>query len=259
MFFKRQTPSLFGLQNAVQMVISLLVMIALSPLLLIEGLYVRKIALKLPEPEGLRTGQVGNVIAPELRLLVLGDSAAAGVGAPSLQQSLSGQIARRLATTFNLSWKLIARSGATTASTLSHLKKIDAETFDAVVISLGVNDVTSTVSCKTWLIQQTELFDILTHKFHAKSVFATSLPPIHRFPLLPQPLRWFLGRKASTFDHALKGLLRNRRGCWHVSVVMPLAENYMAVDGFHPGPAMYALWGKEMATRILAEHYPKQV
>ena len=255
MFSKFHSYSRLGLRNAIQRVIDFVVMIVISPLLLIEGLYIRKIVLRLPEPEGVRTGQLGNALGPELRVLVLGDSAAAGVGVSSLQQSLTGQIAEHLATTFNLTWKLIARSGATTSSTLSHLKKIDAESFDVVVISLGVNDVTSILSCRTWLNQQAELFDVLTNKFNAKSVFATALPPIHRFPLLPQPLRWFLGQKAFTFDNALQCLLRNRPGCWHVPIVVPSAENHMAADGFHPGPAMYALWGQEMAKLILGQHY----
>ncbi len=55
--------------------------LALGPLLLAQGLYVRKTISKLPEPQGDRAGICGS--GRELHMLILGDSAAAGVGAAS--------------------------------------------------------------------------------------------------------------------------------------------------------------------------------
>ena len=51
----------------------------MSPVLWIQGTYVRKVAQRLPEPPGERSGVVG--AGPHLRVLITGDSAAAGVGA----------------------------------------------------------------------------------------------------------------------------------------------------------------------------------
>jgi hypothetical protein len=31
----------------------------------------------------------------------------------------------------------------------------------------------------------------------------SGLPPMHRFPALPQPLRWYIGSRARDFDRAL--------------------------------------------------------
>jgi hypothetical protein len=44
-------------------------------------------------------------------LLVVGDSAAAGVGAATQDEALSGQLAVALAPTFRLHWKLLAFTG----------------------------------------------------------------------------------------------------------------------------------------------------
>ena len=52
--------------------------IGLGPVLLAQGHYVRRVTPRLPEPEGLRQGVEGS--GPPLRLLILGDSSAAGVG-----------------------------------------------------------------------------------------------------------------------------------------------------------------------------------
>jgi len=53
-------------------------MVVLSPLLVCQGIYVRRVTPKLPEADGPRSGEAGS--GALLRLLVLGDSAAAGVG-----------------------------------------------------------------------------------------------------------------------------------------------------------------------------------
>lgn len=47
--------------------------LALGPLLLGQGRYVRRVTPRLPEPEGERQGVIG--AGPALRLLILGDSA----------------------------------------------------------------------------------------------------------------------------------------------------------------------------------------
>ena len=60
--------------------------ITLGPLLLWQGRAVRARALKLPEAAGPREGREGQG-APALRLLVVGDSSAAGVGVEHLAQA----------------------------------------------------------------------------------------------------------------------------------------------------------------------------
>ncbi|NIP82235.1 MAG: SGNH/GDSL hydrolase family protein, partial [Gemmatimonadetes bacterium] len=55
---------------------------ALAPILVAQGLFVRWRTTRLPEPPGDREGVTG--AGPPLRLLVAGDSAAAGVGASTL-------------------------------------------------------------------------------------------------------------------------------------------------------------------------------
>ncbi len=54
--------------------------VALGPLLVAQATRLRRTALELPEPRGARAGTIGRG-TPVLRLLVAGDSSAAGVGA----------------------------------------------------------------------------------------------------------------------------------------------------------------------------------
>ena len=70
--------------------------IALGPLLIAQANRLRRTALDLPEPHGPRSGKVGRG-DPVLRLLVAGDSSAAGVGARTQREALALPLAERLA------------------------------------------------------------------------------------------------------------------------------------------------------------------
>ena len=131
-----------------------------------------------------------------LRVLVLGDSAGAGVGAASQDEALTGRIVAGLVDRFRVEWRLVARTGATTASTFRHLERAEAFATDVVVTSLGVNDVTGNVGVERFLRQQAALFALLRGKFGARLILASGIPPMDRFPALPQPLRWYLGARA---------------------------------------------------------------
>ncbi|MEL7363535.1 MAG: hypothetical protein AAFN13_15775, partial [Bacteroidota bacterium] len=88
----------------------------------------------------------------------------------------------------------------------------------------------------------------------------SGLPPVHTFPALPQPLRWYLGTLARRFDAALRLWTDGEPGVTYVAMtegdaVPPdWAErmgDLMASDGFHPGPQIYAHWGREAARRMI--------
>jgi len=85
------------------------VTIGLAPFFIAQGLYVRHVTTKLPEPSGERSGIYG--YGPPLSLLILGDSAASGVGVPTQSKALSGQLITALGSEYRVSWKLIAQNG----------------------------------------------------------------------------------------------------------------------------------------------------
>lgn len=226
----------------------LIVKFGLSPLLFAQGKFVRKNIEFLPEPEGLRSGIDGS--GEILRLLVLGDSAAAGVGVTHQNKALLGQTVARLSPRFKVHWKLIAKTGATTVSTLRYLRKIPAEKFDAVIISLGVNDVTANRTKNSFLADQNAILDLLQTKFGASLIIVSGFPPINRFPALPQSLRWYLGAQSRRFCSALESLVRKRANCEYLKHDENFDSALMAADGFHPGAEHYAVWAKKTALMI---------
>ena len=126
----------------------LLLKAALGPALLLQGLWVRMRTPRLPEANGPRRGQTG--AGPRLRLLVLGDSSAAGVGVASQSEALLGQLTRALGCRYTVAYRLEARTGATTADALEILAHQGIGSFDVVVTALGVNDLTAGRKKTAW-------------------------------------------------------------------------------------------------------------
>jgi hypothetical protein len=153
---------------------------------------------------------------------------------------------------FRVEWRVVARTGATTASTIRHLEKIEPFATDAVVTSLGVNDVTREVGVARFLAKQARLHALLRERFGARLVLASALPPMERFPALPQPLRWYLGARAKELDRALARSLPDGRGTEYLAQEGEFNDAHIAADGFHPGPPFYDAWGGIAARRIEA-------
>ncbi len=222
--------------------------LTLGPLLYLQGKAVRRSVPRLPEPPGPRSGSNGH--GPPLRLLIVGDSATAGVGAAHQDEALSGRLIEVLAPDFHLTWTLFAHTGATTASTLQRLGALADGPFDIALTALGVNDVTSGIAPRAWLAQQAELRRMLAERFHIRGWVVCGLPPMHGFPALPQPLRWYLGARAGAFDRALATVIETTDNARFLSLRFTEDTSQMASDGFHPGPAVYREWARRAATVI---------
>ena len=221
---------------------------ALGPLLYLQGKAVRRSVPRLPEPPGAREGSIGS--GAPLRLLILGDSATAGVGAEHQDEALSGRLVTALAPHFQLNWTLLARTGATTASTLRRLETFDDGPFDIALTSLGVNDVTSGIALHAWLAQQARLRQVLAKRHGVRGWVVCGLPPMHGFPALPQPLRWYLGARAGSFDRALADAIDGIDNARFLGLRFTEDTSQMASDGFHPGPPVYREWARRAAPVI---------
>lgn len=224
------------------------VRIPLLPVLAAQGLAVRRRAQQLPEPPGPRNGRSGS--GPDLRLLIAGDSSAAGVGASSQTEALSGHLVRLLSKQAQVEWQLVACIGDTTKDVVQKLNAGRAQPFDVAVIALGVNDVTRATTAARFAKRQSELFALLQAKFGVRKIIASGVPPMGHFPLLPQPLRWVLGQHAARLDGALACLTDELPHVVHVPMNLPHDPGLAASDGFHPSPRAYELWAELLVRHV---------
>ncbi len=233
-----------------------------APVLLWQGRRVRRDTPKLPEAEGPRDGVVGaDRPGRPLRLLIVGDSSAAGVGASVQDEALAGRLVGRLAPRLArpLAWRLVARTGTTTREALALIDAGPADRFDVAVVALGVNDVTALRPVPRWLADVERVHARLHARHRVRRVLWSGLPPMHRFPALPQPLRGVMGLHARALDAALGRWCAARPSgalprATHVPLPAMSDPALIASDGFHPGPGAYVLWAEALAPHVAGRH-----
>lgn len=228
-----------------------------GPVLWRQGVQVRARTPALPEAEGPRRGTVGD--PPWSRLLVVGESTAAGVGVAHQHEGLGAQLAACLAGSpvvdghGGVAWEVVARSGVT--ARVLHDQVLAAATpapHDLAVVVLGVNDTLRLRTARTWRRDVTRVIDALaaTAAPGARTVLA-GVPDLAGFPALPTPLSAVLGAHARHLDAVLARLASRRGDVLHVPVPAAGDQAY-AADGFHPGVDGYARWAEHLAAAVHA-------
>ena len=238
---------------------SLALKFACAPLLVLQALSTRRRALVLPEAQGPRDGIVGKGRGP-LRLLIAGDSSAAGVGVSHQDQALAGHLTRALHAALHcpVHWSLRARTGVTTRELHALLQADPPTATDIAVVVTGVNDVTAMLTPQRAVAHRAALADWLLGAGVRHVAFA-AVPPIGRFPLLPEPLRRVMGRDAQRHDDALARWAATRTDVSHAPMAVELTPDTMAADGFHPGEPVYRCCGEALALHVARKITPEEL
>lgn len=238
----------------------------LLPLSGLQALWLRRRATRLPGAAGPRSGAIGS--GHDLQLLAFGDSIIDGVGIECMRDALPGQFAAALAraTGARVNWRAEGQSGHAIGDLIRRLDSPPEEEpalegpADIVLISVGVNDVTGLSSAGRWRENLQLLLQLLHQRWPRALVLFAGLPPMGRFPLPPQPLKYTLGMRAAELDFIAAELLAGRRRCLHVPTRINPVEHGFCDDGFHPSADSCSLWAKALAARIApqlaAEHEP---
>jgi len=222
--------------------------ILLMPVLIPQALFINKMTLSLPEPTGDRLGVCG--AGNELKLLIIGDSAALGVGVDGQDDALAGQLSSLLGHDYSVNWTLLAKTGATAEGILDMLEPLREETFDIVLVSIGVNDVTHFTHSGRWEKNMNIMINILISKFSVKKILLSNIPPMQKFTTFPQPLRWWWGERSKRLNSLLTVIVDNSSQCTQFDIDAPIEPKYIAKDGFHPSKIAYQVWANQAAKTI---------
>ena len=124
-------------------ILSGITLLPFAPFLYLQGQYTRRKVGRLPDAEGETIGKTGNQ-NKTAKLLSIGESTVAGVGARTHETALTGQFAKHLSLKIGktVEWFAVGRSGITAGETIGELvPKIPDERFDYIMVGLGGNDV----------------------------------------------------------------------------------------------------------------------
>lgn len=219
--------------------------VAQGPVLLRQARRLRRDTPRLPDAA---KPWVGDVDGPDpLRLLVLGDSTAAGVGADTQDDALAGHLATEIAarTGRGIRWRVVGENGATSRDLLERfLDEALAEPADLVFLSIGANDALGLRSAAAFRRDVADLVRTLSSAWPDAVVLMSSLPAFSRFELLPEPLRSSLYRHSRSLERAARRVIEGDER-WHMSPPPPpYTEGFFASDLFHPSPIGYRDWAE---------------
>lgn len=218
------------------------------PVLLPQAVGVRWTAPRFAAAGGPREGAAGS--GPRRRLLAIGDSIIAGVGARDLSTALVGRAAHELSAALDCRIDWVARGsiGADSRKVLNRMvAQLDDACADFIVLSVGVNDITSLCRVATWTQNLAAILFALRRHSPRAPIAVAGIPPLRSFPLLPQPLRAISGVRAREFDAAARRVVAGHSLATYVPVGLDLHPDEFSADGFHPSEASYQRFGREVA------------
>jgi lysophospholipase L1-like esterase len=232
-----------------------IVILPFAPFLYLQGQYTRRRVGVLPGAGGDTTGITGSGDKPA-RLLVIGESTVAGLGAKTHDLALTGQFARRLGGRINRSvrWTAIGKNGVTARQTLDELvPQMPGEPFDYILLGIGGNDVLKLSSPRKWRRDMTDLIATLRAKSPSAAIFVTNCPMIKLSPALPQPIKFLLWRLSRLHDANIREFSATMERVFYYHQPRAVTEGFFA-DGIHPSEKGYADWSEAMI-KFFAENY----
>lgn len=227
----------------------------LAPLLYLQGQVTRwKVGL-LPDaqdPAGLAGEGEG-----EAKLLVLGESTVAGLGARTHELALGGRFAEGLSRRIErpVRWTVVGRNGVTARRTIDELLPIiPDDRFDYILLGIGGNDVMKLSSPKKWRRDMLELLGRLHEHSPEAAIFISNCPMIIHSPAIPQPIRgilWELSKMHN--DNILEFSAGLENVHYYPQPVDVEFEGFFA-DGIHPSEQGYRDWADAMLRHFDTTH-----
>lgn len=236
----------------------------LAPVVLRQARRLREDVPRLAEAHGAKDGLVPGATAGggstagsphPLRLLVVGDSTAMGTGVGVLEDALPGRLARLLASTragaSGVAWRAVGRSGATSTEVLADFA--DAATaahFDLAVVLVGWNDALRLRSGREFARGLGGLLERLRAGSPDARLAVVAPPDFAHFAVLPNPLRWALGRHALGLTRTSARVARRHDAVSAPGFAPGLHGRTLASDRFHPDALGYQQLAEGIAAAL---------
>ena len=212
-----------------------LVVYALFPVFFTQAFALRRHALQLSPAVGPPAGRIGR--GEPLHFLAVGDSIIAGVGARRIQQSTVGHVARFMSGRLSreINWRATGIIGAGARRVgRDVVPALPQQRFDAILVSVGVNDVLKLERSGRYRRQLLKLIRELRAHSPDAVIACLGLPPLGDFPKLKRPLRWIVGYRVRKFDTVARDALTRMPGVLHIPMLFSPRVDMFSSDGMHP-------------------------
>jgi lysophospholipase L1-like esterase len=188
-----------------------------------------------------------------LKLLVIGDSSAAGVGVDSIDQSFAFLLPRFLNERSGrpVQLRIAGMNSATSAQIRDHVVgHVEPRDFDYVALNIGINDAKNFHRGRRFRKDFGTLLYALRARFPSAVIIWSGVLDLATVPALPSPLNRILGIRSRLIDHHGRVLCAERGVLAPEPEWRPVSSNFSS-DGFHASEAGYREWADNLATFIL--------
>ena len=222
---------------------SRLIAALLWPVVLPQARRTRRAIPTLPDAAQPWRGEVAG--ENPISILVLGDSTAAGVGAPTQDDALPGNLARTLANEWERGahWRAIGENGATTYDIVQRfLAEASEEKYDVVFLTIGANDALKLRSRGAFRRNFRTILRRLRSVNPAALILVSCLPGFWQFKALPNPLRWALDLHRQSLESVAWRFVKTEPGVIMSPPAPEYTDGFFAQDQFHPSAEGYREW-----------------
>jgi lysophospholipase L1-like esterase len=219
----------------------------------------------VPDPSGIYAAPRRDGAEPDhgrahrpLRLLVIGDSAAAGYGARDPDDTygafLASGLAERIGRPVDLRCHAVV--GAETTDLLTQIDQADLTGVEATAVIIGVNDVTHGVRTATAVQSLRAVLARL--RAHGSAVIVGTCPDLGTVRPIPQPLRQLARQRSRRLAEA-QAIATVEAGGTAVALGSLLGPEFAAApaelfgpDRYHPSPRGYRRCAEAMLPELAA-------
>lgn len=228
----------------------------LLPVYVWQGIGIRRRVERMPPPAGDQHGRVGvGDDAPAIRLLVIGDSSAAGVGVERIEESLAPRLAERL---YALTGRVVAwRAAGANSAVCSEVRdfvvpNVAREAFTHIVLSIGTNDVKNFHSARRFKRSFGTLLYALRARWPDARIVWSQPVDMLRVPALPRGLALVLELR-SRILRRVGARLCVERGAIPATQIPRVEPAGFSRDGFHASAEGHVYVAGHLANYCLGE------
>lgn len=184
--------------------------------------------------------------AGQLRILIIGDSAAAGFGVRTHQLGVAGYLARRLAshTGRGVDIQIEAAISMTARGAPQLIEAAAAHSYDAIILMLATNDAMSLTAHDTWRRNMSRSLALL-QSIAPSSGFVTTVADVGAFGRLAPLTRLICGRHAQVLNRTLAQL------CARTGHTLTHLDPAQSLDS-----STYRKWANSIATSLVSTIEP---
>ncbi len=224
------------------------------PLFAFEALKIKKNGAKLSGfPEHFNLGQ------GRKKIIILGESTVAGVGASSIEHTLSGNLSTLLGKDFEV--ENLGKNGLTLKNSIFFFKKHKKEPNSKTTgffLFFGANDCFRLTDPKEFHKELRTLISFLSKEYSPAWIYLADIPPVHIFPAFSSLLRYFMKIQRSHLQAEMLWCSKESRIIIFDPISIPIDQNFFSIDQIHPSDIGYRKMAEFAIKKIQGDGWLKK-